>query len=269
MRILYGAGNLDGSNVRLSHFLRCTEHEVMVAGFYKNSDCLTRVHWLLDSFKSKLKLDQKRLTLMIDDVINWEPDLVITDYEPICAHVAKVLEIPLISCSPMHLLDGAVWEENKRTLFYNEITLMGAFEHAQERLVWSPFGLLDNPPQLLPGFQWLTPYPDPNVVHTRNLKSIELLLKSKGKGFNTGDSGNICQDMLDNKDICVFNSPFEPECFMNGIFVESLGLGMYLGQAEEDMKYAAASIDKFLSKNFTYSLNKTPEFLHERLNNVP
>jgi len=280
MKILYGAGNLNGSNVRLSHFLRYTSHDVRIAAFYNNHECLEIIHWTLDalstskggqSFKIKeiigvpIKLDYEKFEMMVTDISEWNPDIVISDFEPICAHISGALEIPLISCSPLHLLDGVYWKSPKRHLFSNESQHLKAFERASQRLVYSPFGLLDNAPKLKPGFDWITPYPDHTVIHDRNLNSIQSLLKLNDSGFNVGDSGNIYHDMVHEKKMCVFDSPYESECAINGVFVDALGLGVSLGQAELNMSYAKSKLDKFLLKNFNYSLNKEPEFLHKRI----
>src|SRR5690606_6377618 len=137
-------------------------------------------------------------------------------------------------------------------------------EHAVERLIWSPFGLLDTAPQLMPGFEWITPYPDSIILHDRNLEAIEKRLNNEGRGFSIGDSGNICYDILQEKAMCILDSPHELECRINGIFVDSLKLGMSIGQAELNMEYAISKLNNFLSTHFNYSINKTPEFLHER-----
>jgi len=274
MKILYAAGRLDDSNIRLGHFLRHTNHDVKVAAYYKNSDCLSRVHWMLDALEPLKKNTQEvleyinyesplniaPLLMMIDDISEWNPDLFVIDYEPISAAIAQALDIPFISCSPAHLLDGVKWPKGKKTKVKAN---MKAFDGAIEKLIYCPFGRLENAPELLEGFDWIQPYEYDS--HREGTEAIRRKIEDGGSSMSIGTSGSLSKIISGGKSICVLDSPEDIEGSLNGIFVDTLGLGVALGKAETNMSYASKKIDSFLSKDYSYKITDSFKRLHERL----
>lgn len=278
MKILYAAGELNDSNIRLSHFLHevSSEHEIKVCCYSKNSEYLNTVHWNLDALKygkldreksleyigEPLSLNPKALEMFLDDVSKYNPEVFIIDYEPISALIANTLDIPFISCSPVHLINGIKWKtRNKNTAKIPKD--LKYFDSAIEKLIYAPFGVLENAPELNDGFDWITPYQYDS--YREGLENIVNKIHNSNKFVCTGTSGSVSKGILERKQICVLNEPDNLECTVNGIFVDSLGLGVCLGKAEENMEYAALKVDEFINKTYSYTINKNYEYLHERI----
>lgn len=280
MKILYGAGNINGSNLRLSHFLRHTQHDVRCAAFFREHQYLETIHWTLDALTSAPNTSAKEIqeltgipfrvhidnfTKMLDDISDWNPDLIVTDYEFITAYISKVLDIPMISCSPLHLIDGVKWERGKKFLFSSVYEKLKLFSGAVERFIYSPFGYLNNAPELLEGFDWITPYEESSSLYKRDTEKISKLVSVNNCSFNTGNSQNLYHQLKKHKKICVSEDPSDLEARLNGIFVDTLGLGLSIGEAEKNHLYCMNQLDILFEKDFKYCINDNEEFLHERL----
>ena len=276
MKIFYSAGNLNDSNIRLSHFLHHIKHHVKIAAYYNNSNCLNSIHWVLDSLHygdldpegiekytgTPIKLNITAFEMMLDDLSEYNPDLIITDYEPISAIIAKCLDIPFISCSPLHLLDGVYWDSKNRTKFLNQSAELKVFDSAIEKLIYSPFGMLENAPLLKESFDWIMPYSYDSFRCGTETLSKRI---SERKSFCIGTSGSLTKKILKQEQVCVANDPEDIEGSLNAVFVDSLGIGMSIGKAEKEPKYASLKIDKFLNTDYSYNLINTYSYLHERI----
>lgn len=274
MKIVYACGNLNSANIRLQHFLNHTDHDVKIAAYYNNH--LKTIHWTLDavenirdkSIEEIIDRNYKNFNILFDDISNFCPDIFIIDFEPICAKISDLLEIPYVCCSGMHLLDGVQWS-GKKKFFTKEKEILDTFTNAVEKFIYSPFGLLENSPDLLDGFSWILPY-ESNAKNIRpGLETINKNIIKNNASFNTGNSEDLLSDIKTGLKICVADSPYNPEEKLNAVFVDMLGLGMAIGQAEKDMSYAANKMNIFLNKDYSYKLlNNKYELLHERLKYV-
>lgn len=283
MKILYGAGNINGSNLRLSHFLRHTHHNVRCGAFFKEHKYLNTIHWNLDALNTSsnrtakevqeitgipFKVNPSTFYMMLDDISNWNPELVITDYEFITAYIAKILDIPMISCSPLHLIDGVQWKRGKKKLFTSEYSRLESFKHSVEKLIYSPFGLLENAPELNDGFEWITPYPIQEFLYPRETFNIKKTTELNDCSFNTGNSQNLYYDLMQGKKLCIADSQSNIEDRLNGIFVDSLGLGVSIGEGEKNHLYCMNKLQSLFNSNFEYNIVNEKEFLHERLSEL-
>ena len=130
MKILYGAGNTSGANLQLSRFLQHSSHEVKIAAYVRNHRYLDYINWSLDALQINNGYQQKKVnelfghtgvppisyyeaSEMLDDLAEWNPDLVISDAELITAHIAETFEVPLWICSPLCLATGTEWDKSQ------------------------------------------------------------------------------------------------------------------------------------------------------------
>lgn len=182
MKILYSAGNRVGSNSQLLRFLTNLpkEYTVRVAAYVKSSHSLPHVDWTLDALHhnvlsrtqaSKLKelfgrggipiLNLDNTKVLLTEITDFEPDIVICDGEPVVAHIAKTLGIKLWYCSPIHLLDGINWSRDQLRYMSKLIptrTILSKYPEPDKIFVYSPFGDVRFRPILQEGYEWMPPY---------------------------------------------------------------------------------------------------------------
>jgi len=182
MRILYGAGNRIGANSQLFRFVQAAghQHEIKKAAYLQSSHSLTHIDWTLDALHHNVVASKHSPSLqklfghtgvplvnvysvntLLRDVEIFSPDLIISDGEPISAHIAKSLKIKLWYCSPIHLLDGVQWEAGqlRYTSLLNRMRgFISKLPEADRVFVYSPFGDIKFRPVLNASYEWLTPY---------------------------------------------------------------------------------------------------------------
>ena len=182
MKIIYSCSNRIGAGVQLTRFLRQIEgsgHEVRIAGFMRPTESITHIDWTLDAFRHRYSSKNKQeliklfgyhglpdvgfneLSILLEEISDFCPDLVICDAEPIVANIAKVLGFRLWYCSPLHLLDGVKWEQGQikyRAKLEKYKKLLAKLPKAEKTFVYSPFGCLERAPKLKAGYKWMKPY---------------------------------------------------------------------------------------------------------------
>lgn len=182
MRILYGAGNRVGANSQLYRFLKALgkEHTVSVAAWAGSSYLYSHLNWTLEALNNNIVAIKKRkiidtvfghtgaprlnvdnLKVLLKEVEDFEPDLVISDCDLITANVAKSLDVKLWYCSPVHLLNGMVWEKDQlryKTSMIMARKTINKLPTPNRILVYSPFGDIKLRPELKLGFEWVRPY---------------------------------------------------------------------------------------------------------------
>jgi len=180
MKILYGMGNRFGGSEMLSRFISHLDpkHELKIAAWDKASHTLSTVDWTLDSLffnlinirsqhrvetfglKGQLRYNH-HITEFIKDLLEFEPDLVISDDESYTACFANSFGIPLWYCSPLLLLNA--WKINLgRNQVYRNCTNLqryhSFFPKAEKYLVYSPLYDISFRPKIRAGFEWVKPY---------------------------------------------------------------------------------------------------------------
>lgn len=267
MKIIYSAGNLIGANLRLSEFLKHCNHEVKIAAYYKNHYCLDYIHWCLDALYLKNApknedlgfhiphTDNKKLSIIIDYIVDWNPDLIIVDYEPILATVSKVLNIPLLSCSPMHLLDGLDWNGIKnKTIFTKAKQNLKYFDHAFSKFIYSPFYLLNNCMQISNEYQFIKPYN--KFVKIKNNFNLNAHISN-------GETNCVFNGLL-NKDRLFIYNPNDDESKLNGFLINNFGCGINVGRINNNQNYLHREIERFNNMKINYSTNNLNcKYLHE------
>lgn len=168
MKIVYAADNRWGAAYQLKAFVENTSHEVKVAAYTKSGRLLSTIDWNLDAAKNNL--DKLQL-----DIERYYPDFVLVDCEPIIANIAAKLDIPILYCSSLHLLDGLVWYRGQRE-YSNTIEQLRRKIYSMPagitKLIYAPYGdLVNTSLQVNEGFEWIQPY------HTKTLSSKDLSSK--------------------------------------------------------------------------------------------
>jgi len=144
------------------------------------TESITHIDWTLDALRHRYSSKNKQeliklfgyyglpdvgfheLSILLEEISEYNPDLVICDAEPIVANIAKVLGFRLWYCSPLHLLDGVKWGSSQikyRSRLEKYKKLLIKLPRAERTFVYSPFGQIQPLcPELKPGYEWMEPY---------------------------------------------------------------------------------------------------------------
>jgi hypothetical protein len=325
MKIFYSAGPYLDAGEQFLRFSNVNKsHQLKIASYIKSSTMFSHIDWTLDALynKAEIKNSSKICKLfghrgvtrtvayhtesLLKDITDYEPDLIISNAEPVSAHIAKALSVKLWYCSPLHLLDGIVWDHNVLryfSLLESTKKFLSTLPQSDKTFIYSPFGDLINPPQLKAGYEWIQPYwTKTNKIKQSKINTAVLTSKDRsdllkkilnGVSFDVklysqiedykqmladtnwffmlGDTSYLA-DALYNAitRVCIAPSLNEPESLLNAIFCKSYGFGDDLAQVELLDKYAIAEIEKSQSKqlNLKYIDKITMPTLDEKIREI-
>jgi hypothetical protein len=177
-----------------------------VAAYLKSSESVDHIDWTLDALTNKYSRNARRdlvelfghtnvpsvgideVETLIREIDDFEPDLVICDFEPIVANIAKSMGLRLWYCSPIHLLDGVEWEPGQlryASLLAKTRQTLLKLPEAEKTFVYSPFGDVFFRPNLRQGYEWVRPYhcsveknvEESGIAVVRDLNRISVLSK--------------------------------------------------------------------------------------------
>lgn len=173
MKILYAAGNRSSSGDQFKRIKEhLSEHEIKFAAFSSATQFIQTIDFVLDYFYSfwhdrpsyKRIVQEGFLTKELEAyaacISNFAPDLLIADQEPLTTSIAKLLEIPIWYCSPVHLIGGCplkskdVFYKEQSQLFRMEMTV---WPKADRIFIYSPFSRLKKIP-INKEYEWVEPY---------------------------------------------------------------------------------------------------------------
>jgi hypothetical protein len=277
-RILYAAGNRPGANIQLSRFLqRASDFDVYIAAYASHGQ-LPTIDWSLDIFAKETPKETNHLIQNIKkDIIEFAPDLVISDGEFIIPAITDELKIPLWSCSSLHLLDGCAWDHSQiksRSYLYQTNSLLASMPKAQYKFAYSPFCDISMRPILKQGYEWIRPYYEsPKVcyeshnIHSQFFNYIRENVSDPNVFFCTGETSFVADAFYSNKKICINSSATDPESLLNGFLCEWLGIGYDAGDLNKtNIKYIKEQIDIFLNKKLKLNISKQKiQTLDERI----
>lgn len=176
MKIIYSIGNRIGAGEFLYRFLQHADPnwQIKIAGYSNSASKIKNIDWTLDSlnydeealvygYKNRNWVTQSEILIkkLKNDIINWAPELIICDFEPVVANIANSLDIPLWYCSPLHLSDGIKKINSNRSVFhktFKSLEVIRKFPIANRTLIYSYLGNIVNGPEIKPGFEWVSPY---------------------------------------------------------------------------------------------------------------
>lgn len=251
MRILYGAGNYIGSNIIASRFLKnAPNHQIKIAGYYRNHKYLNTIDWCLDALY-QTKFGTKNYFLLkhgvkgplvnhdiadviINDILEFEPELVISDCEIFTAFVAKALEIPLWYCSPMLQLVGIEREYRDILLgtFRKTKEYIASLPEADAYLVYSPLCDILSRPILKNTFEWVRPYYETPVE--LSTESIDFSTFSRalpeGSLISTGETSFVADCLYSGRSFCVSPNPNEQEQLLNAQLLQYYNVAVNIGR---------------------------------------
>lgn len=252
MKILYGSGKYIGSNIAASRFLQNVgKHEVRVAAHYQNHEFLHYFDWCLDAlyqtdfgasnyFKKHHGIpgpyvNHDMADMIITDLLEWGPDLVISDCEFFTALISKVFEIPLWYCSPMLQVVGLERERKeinakgfeKFNVFFDKLPI------ADRYFIYSPLCDVTGRPHIKSGFEWIRPYSiKPEILTSENV-NFDTLEHSIPKScfLTTGETSFVSDCLYSGRFMFVSPNPKEIEQNLNAQLLEWYGVGRNIGRS--------------------------------------
>jgi len=178
VKILYAASHNQNARIQLSRFLKAMDksnHQIKIAAYKKSSPKNVNIDWTLDALLNiyrpdLLSLYSDNLSIYLEQVKSFAPDLIISDLEYFTSSVANELNIPLWQCSSS-LINYALIRNEKYNLglfkyhahALNRDTIhsqrmINILDNSNRNFVYSHYGDMADPPSLLDGFQWIRPY---------------------------------------------------------------------------------------------------------------
>lgn len=253
MKILFGSNDFIGSNIMVQRFIQhAPHHDIRVAGYYRNHQYLNTIDWCLDALYqvrvgtenyfqknhgiSGPHINHNIADIVVNELVEWMPEMVISDCEPFTASIAKILEIPLFYCSSALQLVGIEHERKEidLKLFSSLKSSILSLPKGDAYLVYSALCDVQPKPVLKNGFEWIRPYSKnvDDVIHTT--EDIDLSLFSKALPENsfitTGETSFIADGIYAKKNIFVCPNPLEPEQILNAQLLDWYGCGTNIGR---------------------------------------
>lgn len=258
MKIVYGAGNRIGASFQLYDFIQHTQHDVKIAGYSSLRNVFNHFEWTLDPIHIRPEL-LERLRL---DIETAEPDLIISDCENFTASIAKELKVPLMKCSPLHLLDGVKWtvgQQRYRKSIERLRYPLRELPETETTFIYAPYS--NTQAELKPGFEWIQPYsrilagsgsdvlviveekeradeltkiamPLSGRIISRTDPEYECLLGESGFVLCSGDSTTVSDLIRNKKRFCIAPNVKNSEQILNALMCDNYGLGKDMGQIE-------------------------------------
>lgn len=268
MRIIYSAGNRIGANGILARFLENnTEHEIKVAAYGVSSYSIKQVDWFLDAIHVRefyncplysVKYNPDYISSILNEVIEFDPELIISDSESLFGYIAHEVGIKLWYSSPLNLINGIDW--NKERLRYSYIINPYKniiYPKADRYLIYSPFCDILNSPKLKEGYEWVRPYYNnsDNILIEENIRRGELdnilkYVKLNDYSFTDGCTDSISNLFYNSKKIIISPQVKNMESLINSILVDKYNIGYNVGQIELMGMKAVEELDKVCSRNY-------------------
>ena|ERR1700748_2214177 len=283
MKIIYSAGNRIGANNILSQFLENNnEHEIKIAAYGISSYSIGLVDWFLDSIHIRefyncplysIKYNLDHISSILSDVIEFGPELIISDSESLFGYIAHELGIKLWYCSPLNLINGVDW--NKERLRYSYIFNQYkniVFPKADKYLIYSPFCDILNSPKLNENYEWVRPYYNNsyNVIIEDNTRRVELnkilkYVKLNDYSFTDGCTDSISNLFYNSKKIIISPHVKNNEALINSVLIDKYKIGYNVGQIELMEMKAIEELNKICNKKYNdIEFNNTQHLqLHE------
>jgi len=249
MKILIGSGNFSGSNLMVSRWLEnMPQHEFKVAAWYRNHKYLDTIDWCIDGLQDtrvgKLNyfndhfgikgpcVNHNLANEIIDDLLLWGPDLVISDCDSFTAALSKVLEIPLWYCSGMLQMIGI--EHDRKEIQTKKLDRVKKYletlPEGNAYLVYSPLCDISSRPFLKNGFEWIRPYSITPQEDTE-FPDIRKALPEKAL-LSTGETSLVSDCVYSGRTIFISPEPNDPEQVLNAQLLEWYGCGRNIGRPQ-------------------------------------
>jgi len=217
MKIIYSVNNRIGSNNLLLRFLEnLNGHEVKIAAYNNSSYSINTVDWLLNSIHRynglyiyqlhSTKYIAENIELILKDVAEFGPDLIISDSEHIFGYIANQFDIPLWYCSPLNLIEGVKWNKKIPYSYLFNQYMSHKLPKADKYLIYSPFCDILNPPPIKENYNWVRPYYNESksvsIDENNRVEYLNKILRYIDLGdycFTDGNTDNISNSIYNNK----------------------------------------------------------------------
>lgn len=251
MKILFGSGNYAGSNLMVSRFLQnAPDHDIRIAAYYRNHNHLQSIDWCLSAiYQTKVgdrnyfedrhgirgpHVNHEFADLIIEDLLDWGPELVISDCEFFTAALAKTLDVELWYCSALLQMIGIEHErkEISTKVLDKERAYLENLPQGSKYLVYSPLCDISSRPFLKTGFEWVRPYSVvPSEIRTADLSMIEKGIPEKAL-LTTGETSFVSDCLYSHRPTYISPDPAEVEQVLNAQLFEWYGCGRNLGRPQ-------------------------------------
>lgn len=296
MKILYSAGNRFGAGEELRRFLLDPPNVTIKTAAYSGpSRNIAYIDWTLDALHNKEdsrnpqdlvhlfghtgipRISVPGAELLIEEISEYQPDLIICDGEPIISHIAQTLGVSLWYVSPLHVLQGVEWSFN--TCHYTALLettrkMLKRLPPAQATFILSPFGSLGKL-KLKKGFNWLNPC---GVSSAQSVEVENIFISSNGHRhsnlskicsylnspvttytplsrdypgvkpswyFTTGETSFIFDGIQFGAGrLAIAPDLTDPETLVNAFLCQEFGLGDDLAQVELMERYALHELER-------------------------
>lgn len=277
MRILFGGSNNIGSNIMISRFIQNSSHDIKVISYYRNHKYIPYIDYCLDDIFCRAKknitpyfkqhfgincteVKSKFADLIINDLLDWSPDLVISDCEIFTASIAKIIELPLYYCSPLLQF----YSLKNKILFLKLKELLFNLPKADKYLVYSPVPnliLKDNFYQVYPYYNSVQ---SPTQVLTSEEESFKKTLQILPNGvlLTSGETSFITDCINSGNKFVISPNPEETEQVLNARICDDYNVAKNIGRSD-NFQYILNQFDSDL-----YSppgFNKPIQFLENFL----
>ena len=267
MKILLSAGNYSGSNIMLSRWLKHLKgHDIRTFAYYHNSQFLNSVDYILDPLFNDVencafdsfgikgpRVNKKIADLIITDISEWCPDLIISDCEKISALLAKLLDIPLWYCS--FILQGVGWD-NYRINNQIQNYIFYTLPKAERYFIYSPLCDVENRPVLKKGFEWVRPYSDdPEFLNiSEDLSLVQKVIKDEL--ITTGETSFVSDCIYSEWPFFIYPDPNNIEQIINARNCDNLKIATNLGR-QSNLSLLKKSVEKIYQPKLKLQNNKT------------
>jgi hypothetical protein len=283
MKILLGLGKYSGSNIFGSRLLTYAyNNEFRIAAHFKNHSYLKMIDWVLDPvlrvWLGKPNyfvqhgshgpfVDYEYADFIINELVEWSPDLVISDCEPLTATIAGLFNIPLWYVSPMLYLTGTVFNkyEINSFIFNKELTRLHSLPKANRYFIYSPVCDLLDAPQLKEGYEWIRPFtakPEGLLSSERDDKIISILEQSKPPNslITTGETSFVADAFYSINRFYISPNINCLEKMLNAQIMNHFKIAKNIGRPK-NVRFALKKVEQpSFKRTITYSNSK---FLHE------
>lgn len=250
----------------LSRFLQhVPEHEIRIAAHYRNHRYLKSIDWCLDAlytrgeknyFKDKYGIagppvDHSISDMIVTDLLEWGPELVISDCEFFTAMVAKVLEVTLWYCSPMLQITGIEHERKELNTKIMDTTkvYLESLPKGDAYLVYSPLCDIAARPMLKRGYEWVRPYsigPKELTSEDFDISNLQRLIPDNSL-VTTGETSFVSDCLYSGKPMLVSPNPSEIEQVINAQLLQWYGVAINIGRSTS-MNFVKRQVERLASR---------------------
>jgi hypothetical protein len=191
---------------------------------------------------------------VLDDIREFKPDVVVSDFEINSARIATLLDIPLYYCSSFFLLYSFLFGST----FISQLRTFNKFPYSKNLLVYSPLCNIKLKQQLKKEYKWVQPYTEDVVQEPNFYMDDEIIISS-------GSSSYLSDVLLKKENRSLVLNPYDfgdLDMRVHAEYFEKFNVGVDIGKNRK-LKFLEMAKSRVLKK-YEYEKNET-KYLHEIL----